>query len=252
MTKLVNRWFAFHLKAVGKRPASVVEARTTVCRGQDGPPGRLYRAPSWARLQQGSYITPPLGASPQMLETPSNDPNSDLVLPIDSIRPGGPGNTVEPDGSCRTGPVRHSSDNAAFVHALPPGGMTMLGLPEVTITGVDASDDNMYLAARLWDVAEGMDPETEEDDTQTLVTRGVYRLTTDGSIPEVSFKLFGNAYTFEPGHSLKIELSADDSPSFRRYGDPDNPDPASIAIDAVEVELPLADCTRLVADPCVP
>lgn len=125
------------------------------------------------------------------------------------------------------------------------GDVRMLGLPEVSFVA-DPEHDEMYVAARLWDVDPGPSPGAE-DDMQTLVTRGVYRL--DGTDPqEVSFKLFGNGYTFPVGHSVKLELTADDSPSFQIWDRQSNGmgTPGTIDITAPSVSIPTASCSRRV------
>ena len=105
----------------------------------------------------------------------------------------------------------------------------------------------MYIAARLWDVDTKGTP-ADDDDTQTLVTRGVYRLGGVGSNP-ASFKLFGNAWQFDEGHLIKVELTADDSPSFQVWNDGQ---PGTIDVSNVSLTVPLAHCARHVSDPCPP
>ena len=72
---------------------------------------------------------------------------------------------------------------------------------------------------------------------KTLVTRGVWRLTAASDpMPagEIRTKLFGNAWRFAPGHSLKLEVSQTDVPSFR----PDNL-PSSITFTDARLEVPV-------------
>ena len=103
----------------------------------------------------------------------------------------------------------------------------MLGMPEVTLNA-DPSRADMYIAAHLWDV----DPLSGE---QTLVDRGVYRLASDQPQENIAFQLFGNNYRWEPGHSIKLELTANDS-AF------ENPAEAgSIEISNVTMSLPVAN-----------
>jgi len=111
--------------------------------------------------------------------------------------------------------------------AVPGSGMTMAGLPDVrvaySIIGTDAT-----VIFKLWDVFDGK---------KTLVTRGVWRLTAASDpMPagEIRTKLFGNAWRFAPGHSLKLEVSQTDVPSFR----PDNL-PSSITFTDARLEVPV-------------
>jgi hypothetical protein len=61
------------------------------------------------------------------------------------------------------------------------------------------------IAARLWDVHQGQ---------QTLVARGVYRLT-DNQKGRIVFQLFGNGWRFAKGQLAKLELLGSD-PNFVR------------------------------------
>jgi len=109
----------------------------------------------------------------------------------------------------------------------------------VTLTA-DPSGPNMYVAARLWDV----DP---EGGRQTLVTRGVYRL--GSAEPQLlGFQLFGNAWTFAPGHEMKLEVTADDSPSLRRWGDDLVDEPGEISVGDVRISLPQAAAGTLIEE----
>ncbi|MGH2778959.1 MAG: CocE/NonD family hydrolase C-terminal non-catalytic domain-containing protein, partial [Actinomycetota bacterium] len=103
--------------------------------------------------------------------------------------------------------------------------MTMLGLPTVSLTADPAAPD-MYVSARLWDVA--------ENGAHTLVDRGVFRLLS--ADPQTAlFKLFGNAYTFAEGHTIELELTANDTRSFLASNAE-----GTIEVSAITLSLPLA------------
>jgi|GEM_PF-175654 len=114
--------------------------------------------------------------------------------------------------SCVRMPV--TTDPGVAAWTFPPlaeGGTsaTIIGGPvlraSVTVTGPDAA-----WAARLWDV----DPSTG---TQTLITRAVYRdsATAASSSSSVAFELWPTAWVLPPGHELKLELTQDDTPTWR-------------------------------------
>jgi predicted acyl esterase len=84
----------------------------------------------------------------------------------------------------------------------------MFGLP-VARASVRATGQNGYIAARLWDVSAGR---------QRLVSRGVYRLTTNQR-GRIAIKLFGNGYRFAKGHRVKLELTGSDPSYFRTAND---------------------------------
>jgi predicted acyl esterase len=240
----VTAWMNYYVKNKGNKPASDVEARTTVCDGSRGELGALYRGAEWTDLNSGAPYTfthEPAGL-PADLVTPADDPHDDRLVPSDGGR--GDINGV-PDGSCRTTDRAVDEDNWHDEEEVSEanGPVRMLGLPEVSFTALPEFDE-MYVAARLWDVDPGADSESVDDDTQTLVTRGVYRLGAGDQPEDVSFKLFGNGYTFPVGHSIKLELTADDSPSWQQWRQNDAPGTGTIQIDDVDLTIPTANCEK--------
>jgi predicted acyl esterase len=108
----------------------------------------------------------------------------------------------------------------------------MMGIPHVAVTA-EPSADNMYVAAHVWDVsADGL--------TQTLVDRGVYRLGGSGTTV-FDMRLNGNAYTFETDHKMKLELTLNDSPTFR-----ESTNTGQAIITSAELTLPQANPVKLV------
>lgn len=212
---LANAWFDHYLKGKGGDPSGVVQARLTDCAGGLGA---LYRSTTWTGLQSDDAGFDVTMAGD--LATPNRDPHADAIDPI-----------TEPRGVCRTTDTQVDDGNLAASVPLP-NGLTMLGLPEVHLTA-DPSAAGMYVAAHLWDV----DPSTGK---QTLVTRGVYRLGS-GDPEQVDFQLFGNGYAFAPGHSLKVELTADDSPTFQA-----STASGSVAVSGVSLAVPRANPAALV------
>jgi predicted acyl esterase len=216
---LVNSWFDHHLKGKGSEPEPGIEARTVDC-ATASDLGDLYEAPDWLGLQSGSPIFD-LGIS-GTLETPVTDSHATSLDPL----------RFQDRNDCRITDTTVATGNLAAEVPLPEG-LDMLGVPTVTLD-TDPTESEMYVAAHLWDV----DPVAG---TQTLVDRGVYRLGSDEPQTFGVFQLFGNAYSFAPGHLLKLELTADDSPSFGRY-----PTAGSMAISNVSLSVPEANSTTLV------
>jgi predicted acyl esterase len=216
---LVNSWFDHYLKGKGTEPDAGIEARTVDC----GPDlGDLYQASDWVGLQSSTPVFD-LGMA-GALETPVTDAHSHELDPIQL-----PGQV---SNRCRMTDTAVATGNLAAEVPLPDG-LDMLGVPTVTLDA-DPTATEMYVAAHLWDV----DPATG---MQTLVDRGVYRLGSDEPQTFGVFQLFGNAYSFAPGHILKLELTADDSPSFGRY-----PTAGSISISNVSLAIPEANASTLV------
>lgn len=241
---LVNDWFRFYLKGKGDQPPLNVEARTNECDSDEI--GELYRGPDWASLENPALAW--VGTGPDgSVATPAGDPHAQTLVPSDGSADNDPNGV--PDSSCRRTDSAVDEDNYSHSWLLsgPPAPVTMMGLPEVSLTANPSDGDaDMYVAAHLWDVDHGIS-ESPDDDRQTLVTRGIYRLDGDEAQP-VSFKLFGNAYTFPDGHSIKLELTADDGPSFQTYKK--GTEEGEIDISNVSLTIPRADCTMSVATPC--
>ena len=165
-----------------------------------------YQAASFAALETSqSRLTAPGTAT--VASTPSPVPGPEAVE-TDPVANGGlPGTT----GGCRVMTTTTDPGIAAWTWS-PHTPVTLLGAPvarvTVTLNGTDAE-----LAARLWDV----DPATGK---QALITRAVYRLTAPapGSTQRLAFELWPTAWALAAGHQLKLELTPDDSPTWR----PDN------------------------------
>jgi X-Pro dipeptidyl-peptidase (S15 family)/X-Pro dipeptidyl-peptidase C-terminal non-catalytic domain len=231
IARLVNRWFGHYLKGRRATPAGFVEARRTTC-GESM--GRLYRGASWEDLKSQPFVAQGLSLA-GVVTTPASDPHAAAVDPD----PGQPN-----AGRCRVTDTAVAPDNLAANVPVPPEGLTMMGLPEVTLTA-DPSAAEMYVVARLWDV----DPTAGE---QTLVTRGVWRLGGDEAGQIVVMQLFGNAYRFRPGHEIKLELTADDARAFKNWEQLNAPAPGEIAISSVGLSIPVADATNLVGEAPIP
>jgi len=92
---------------------------------------------------------------------------------------------------------------------------------------------------KLWDVA--------SDGTKTLVTRGEYRLAAAGGDPSsgtIDTKLYGNAWRFQPGHTIQLQLTQVDAPYLRM----DNL-ASSISFGAIRLVLPVRESVRSTLTP---
>lgn len=179
----------------GPRPGSVL-AYVSKCPASEPDVGP-FRARSWEALQQRAGVVL-RGEGTQTVDSGGGDPT--VGQQFDPIPQTNPLGTGDP---CKT--IAETESSGTAVYKLESKGFTMLGLPTIR-ANVDTSGANGQLAGRLWDVS----PEGR----QRLVTRAVYRLEPDQSGPIV-FQLRGNGYTFEAGHTIKLELAPSDSPQFR-------------------------------------
>ncbi len=110
----------------------------------------------------------------------------------------------------------------------PRAPLTVIGAPVVRVSialkGTDAE-----LAARLWDISEATGK-------QVLITRGIYRLTSSapGTVRLAAFELWPTAWALAAGHRLKLELTPDDSPTWR----PDNL-PGEMTLTNISLTIPV-------------
>lgn len=149
-------------------------------------------------------------------------------------------------GGCKTIAASQTSDQPQAIYTFPvTNAFTLVGGPVVNvtanITGTDAE-----LAARLWDV--------DTSGNSTLVSRTVYRLdegTSPTTTAPLAFELWPNAWQFQCGHSVKLELTQVDSPTWR----PDTVDPTSVSLTNMNLSLPAIqspDCSLAAVTPEVP
>lgn len=130
------------------------------------------------------------------------------------------------NSGCRTMPSSQSDPNqATYTFPVPSG--TLVGSPavnvDVAVTGLSAE-----VAARLWEI--------DASGNQTLVSRTVYRIeeTSPAATEHLAFELWPQAWQFQPGDQLKLELTQDDSPVWR----PDNL-PSSLSFSNLDLALPM-------------
>ncbi len=140
--------------------------------------------------------------------------NPDTARAIDPVAGGG-------DACAKVGD--ETAEGTANYRLPVKGAFTLLGLPAVSVK-IATTGPNGQLDSRLWDVA--------PDGQQTLVTRGVYRLT-DNQSGTILFQLFGNAYRFEAGHTIKLELLGNDAPYLRKSNGE-----FSVSVSNLTLELP--------------
>jgi hypothetical protein len=180
-----------------------------------------YHAASFAALATGSLRLAAPGPA-TVASTPSPVPGPEAIE-TDPVANGGlPGTT----GGCRVMNTSTDPGVAAWTWT-PATPLTLAGAPVIRVT-VALNGTDTELAARLWDV----DPATGK---QALITRGIYRLTgpAPGSTQRLAVQLWPTAWQLGPGHQLKLELTPDDSPTWR----PDNL-PATMTLTRLSLTIP--------------
>jgi dienelactone hydrolase len=222
-TLVVNRVQAFfdhYVKGTGAQPTMGVTAIKQTC-PKTTPSGAPYWAPTWAGLHPGEvdFSSKPAQA---ILSTVAG--NQTISKAFDPVYGG---------GACATVTATDQGHGVAS-YRLPAAigsGYTLLGSPTV-IADLKVTGKYGYIAARLLDV----NPKTN---TETLVTRGDYRI--DPSAPNglQVFQLHPNGWHFAAGHIAKLELLSQDSPYLRVSNGALKGNTFSISVSNLQLRLPV-------------
>jgi hypothetical protein len=175
---------------------TTVSSETTVC-ADHGPPQHLVgRSPE--DLANGALTIQyrPGGTQGNAAAGDPNGPATDAVG----------GDIAEPGEPCK-----HSVGDAlgGYTRRSAPlqSTQTYVGLGFVRIPYTWTGALSGMLAARVFDVA--------PDGSELLVTRGVYRFENEAPAGEIRLPLYGNHWRLEPGHSVRLDLTQVDSPTYR-------------------------------------
>ena len=207
------RFFDFWLRRRGRplAPGSVATFTQTcpVTRAGGGP----FTASSWVNVHPGAVRFG--GSSTRAVTSTGGDPAV--------------GAAFDPNfgtsSSCTTVPKEIAPGTAVYQRATARP-YTLIGRPTVRAQ-VRTTGPFGQLVTRLWDVA--------PNGLQTLVGRGVYRLTPDQR-GAVLFQLRGSGWRFERGHVAKLEVLGNDDPYLR----PSN-GTFSVGVSRLTIELPVRE-----------
>jgi predicted acyl esterase len=209
-------WLDYYVKGVGNPPFQGVQILTQTC-PLSAPSGGPYSASSWAAAAPGeirvdSSIDQPI----------SPDAGSSSVS--QTFDP------VSGAGACATAPAADQTGTATYRSApVPASGFTLLGSPTV-VADITSRGSDSQIAARLLDV-------DLSADTETLVARGLWRPVTDNQPLMQVFQLHPNAYRFEAGHVVKLELLPNDNPAYGRVSNGQ----AEVRVSNLELRLPVLE-----------
>jgi hypothetical protein len=135
---------------------------------------------------------------------------------------------LEEGDACRTTTTGQSTGVATY--QLPGGEFTILGLPTIRATiRTQHGAVEGELAFRLWDVDEAAS-------TQTLITKGIYRLESDQT-GEIVTQLNGAGWSIGSGHHPKLEVLGRDHNTWR----PSNNTAFTVDVEELEIVLPTAE-----------
>jgi pimeloyl-ACP methyl ester carboxylesterase len=215
-TDQASRFFAERLKGGQHAPApGSVTAFTQTCPSAK-PDGGPFTGKSWPGIQRGplTFGDP----SPQTFTSAGGDPSvAQAFDPISGT-----------SDACKTIAQTSESNVAVYDHVLSSG-VTMLGLPTVRAT-IEATGQFGQIDARLWDIS--------PDNTQRLVTRGVYSLKASQS-GKIAFQLHGNGYRFGAGHVIQLQLLGRDAPYYQAGNLP-----VSVDVSDLKVSIPLLNSSH--------
>ena len=191
----IQAFFDHYVKGSGAQPQLGATALTQTC-PKTAPSGGPYWASTWAGLHPGEVDFSSVPA--QTISSSAGNPAT--AQAVDPIT--GP-------GACATVTATDQGPGVA-TYRLPAAqgsGYTLLGAPAV-IADLQSTGAYPFIAARLWDV----DTATN---TETLVARGLYRLSPTAPDGRQVFQLHPGAWHFAAGHIPKLELLGQDSPYAR-------------------------------------
>jgi len=223
----MNKFLDFHLWRRGRRPRSDVTATTTICpanatdKYKADDPGIEYGAGSWRALAPNTRTfgwgaggavnttttTAALDGHAQASDPVTRDQQTDVCFTTDQADPG-------------LGVVVYEEN--------VPKTFTMMGIPTVTLNHSSTATD-YWIAARLFDKA--------PDGSLTMVTRGVCRVNSSVNPDRActTFDLFGNAWVFEAGHKIVVEVSQSDTPFLRK-----NNFLSTVTFEEANIKIPVA------------
>jgi predicted acyl esterase len=206
------RFFADRLKGgPGRAPdPGSVTTFTQTCPSTK-PDGGPFKAASWRGLPRGKLTFG--DPTHHTFTSVGGDPT--VAQAFDPI-----GGTSD---ACKA--IAQNAEPNVAVYSYPLSeAVTMLGLPTIRAT-VNVTGQHGQIAARLWDL-------NPDNNTQRLITRGVYSLTNNQS-GKITFQLHGNGYRFGGTHTIVLELLGRDAPYYQAGNFP-----VSIDVSKLTVSLP--------------
>ncbi|MGH2916464.1 MAG: CocE/NonD family hydrolase [Solirubrobacteraceae bacterium] len=211
LSQRIQAFFDHYVKGTGATPQLGATALTQTCPAS-APSGGPYWAPTWAGLHPGEVDLS--SAAAQTISSSAGDPT--IAKTFDPIAGG---------GACATATATDQGAGVASYRlaAATGDGYTLLGAPTVTAK-LAPGGQYPLIAARLLDV----DPATN---TETLVARGLYRVTSGGV---QTFQLHPGAWHFAAGQIPKLELLGQDPPYARTSNGQ-----FTISVSDLELQLPV-------------
>jgi dienelactone hydrolase len=210
--------FLDHYLKSSSAPAPALPATATALTQtcpHSAPSQGPFTASTWAGLHPGEVAYS--SATAQTIQSSAGNPQ--IAAAVDPIAG---------SGACATASATDQGLGVA-TYRLPAAtgpGYTLLGSPTV-VADLSVTGSYAFIAERLWDV----DPASN---TETLVDRGVYRISSAAPDGTQVFQLHPGAWHFAAGHIPKLELLGQDSPYVRTSNGQ-----FSIAVSGLQLRLPV-------------
>jgi len=197
---LIEQWLGFYLKGQGAAPPAVVYASMTRPRGAPFDAGNVITVPTWDALASHTITRDFTGET--VLVNPLTDPLSGffwdpfVITGAEELKP-----------YTQVPPAWPEISTSLATYEMD-GGFVIAGQPTVRLHATTPAY-RVQLDVRLIDVA--------PDGSRELVTRGTYTL--DSGTPgvpigatDVEIPTYGNLWSVDPTHRLRLEISNIDSP----------------------------------------
>lgn len=214
LSQRIQSFFDHYVKGGAAQPRLGATALTQTC-PTTAPSGGPYWASTWAGLHPGEVD---YGSAPaQTISSAAGNPQTAQAV-----------DPITGQGACATVTATDQGAGVA-TYRLPAAtgaGYTLLGSPTV-VADLTATGSYPVVAARLWDV-------NPASNTETLVARGLYRLSPASPNGVQVFQLHPGAWHFAAGHIPKLELLGQDSPYARTSNGQ-----FTIAVSHLQLRLPV-------------
>ncbi len=207
-----NEWFAHYVRGEGSEPSGAQGGATAIasfCPQSAGGSGVEFKAANWASLTAGELDV--AGAAEQTIQAPGT----------------ASANAFTSGTVCTTQSSATNASAATYNTAPVSEAFTLLGSSTV-IAELSTPGENAQVIGRLYDV---------NGANEQLIGRSIYRPISPGAgfVKQV-FQMHPQAWKVEPGHSLRLELLAQDSTYARNSSTPQ-----SIQVKNLELRVPTVE-----------
>jgi hypothetical protein len=205
-------WLQTHINGSHEQQTTV-SSEPTICPNDGEPDNALGAARSLT-------ATTPEGLSNGVLQV--EYPQGGTISPLGAVDPNGLETDAVADPTLHPGdPCRHSASRPPpepFVYSADspplPSTRTYIGIGSVTVDYdfVGLPPTTATLDARLFDRA--------PDGTELLMTRGTYRIHPIAPSGTLELPFYGNHWQLRPGHTIRLDLTQADVPTYRQSNVP--------------------------------